>query len=48
MPQVVIKLDFDREDVTKEDVIEYLNELIEDDSLSAIVVDNEGEYVKDI
>lgn len=33
MTTVKIELQFDRPDVTKDDVYEYLNELMEDDSL---------------
>ena len=33
MTEVKIELQFDRSDVTKEDVYDYLKELMEDDSL---------------
>lgn len=36
MTRVTIELEFDR-DVTKDDVVDYLLELIEDDSLSYLV-----------
>lgn len=48
MRRAIIKLDFDRDDITKQDVVDYLQELIEDDSLDVTVVDGDDEFVKDL
>lgn len=41
MTKVIIELEFDSEDVSDADVINYLNELIENDMLSYEVKDNQ-------
>lgn len=41
MTKVIIELEFDSEDVSDADVINYLNELIENDMLGYEVKDNQ-------
>lgn len=48
MTKAIIKLEFDRDNVSKADVVEYLQELIEDDSLDVTLVDGDDEFVKDL
>lgn len=45
--KIRIELQFDRDDITKNDIIEYLQELIEDDSLDYYSVSEHKKYEKE-
>tara|TARA_R110001606_G_scaffold222434_2_gene370305 strand:+ start:3336 stop:3479 length:144 start_codon:yes stop_codon:yes gene_type:complete len=46
--KIIIELEFEKDSLTQEDIRDYVNELVEDACLNAFIVDDDGEYVKDV